>query len=223
MILRISEPSVEGVFQASKWLKIQVLLDGDEMKSLIESLGTFWIFPMTGIVNGKPIEHSFFIEEYSRWIADLKEGKLPNAESLRRIMAAVFTDDVNALWLQQVGNDKYLTKIRAPIVQVQTHYFSYSSVDQVFRPMSMGLNSIFWGLQFSFPQIYQDPKTMEFHQVSEMALFRKIQLWVRENTRATPFLVDGKKINSSIRLGKKCFPWINSHQQLIDQHIQVGK
>lgn len=221
MILRISEPSVEGVFQASKWLKIQVLLDGDEMRDLIESLGLFSIFPVTGIVDGKPVEHSFFIEEYSRWIEGLKEGSLPRNEDLRKIMAAVFTDDLNSLWLQRVGDGKFLTKVASPIVQVQAHYFSYSTLDQVFRPMSMGVNSIFWGLQFSFPQIYQDPKTMEFHKVTEGALFRKIQLWIRENTRATPFFVDGKKINSPIRLGKKCFSWINTHPQLVEQKIQV--
>lgn len=217
MNLRISDPSQEGVFQASKWLKIQVLLDEDEMKQFIDSLGSFWIFLVGGIVNGDPIDHEFFIQEYSRWIKELKKGILPTEQ--RRITAAVFTDDLDALWLQKVGEGKYLTKMSKPVVQVQAHTFTYS--DGVFRPMSMGTTSIFWGLQFSFPGLYQDPKTMEFHEVKPDVLFRKIQLWMRENTRATPFIVEGKRINSPIRLGKKCFAWINTHPQLIEQNIQV--
>lgn len=218
MTLRISEPSSEGVFQASKWLKIQVLLDGDEMKSLIAALEPFWIFPITGVVDGKPIEHPFFIAEYSRWIDELKSGIIPTNQ--RRITASVFIDDLDALWLQQVGEGKFLTKMAKPVVQVQAHTFSYSEGE--FRPMSMGTTSIFWGLQFAFPQLYQDPKTMEFHETKPSPLFRKIQLWMRENSRATPFIVGDKKINSPIRLGKQCFSWINSHPQLIEQKIKVG-
>lgn len=217
MTLRISDLTREGVFQASRWLKIQVLIDEDEMRQFIESLGSFWIFLIGGIGNGQSIGHEFFIHEYCRWMQELKNGLLPTEQ--RRITAAVFTDDLEALWLQKVGEAKFLTKMSKPIVQVQAHSFTYSEGE--FRPMSMGTTSIFWGLQFSFPQLYQDPKTMEFHELRPSELFRKIQIWMRENTRATPFIVDGKKINSSIRLGKKCFSWINSHPQLIEQKIQV--
>lgn len=223
MTLRISHLANEGVYQASKWLKCQVLLDGEEMRHLLDALGSFWIFPVTGIVDGKPISLAVFVEEYTRWINGLKEGKIPSSEDLRRLMACVFIDDLDALWLQEVATDRFITKIAKPIVQVQTHYFSYSALDHVFRPMSMGKDSIFWGLQFSFPQIYQDPKTMELCEVEEGAMFRKIQLWMRENTRATPFVVEGKRMNSPIRLGKQCFSWIHKHPQLIEQNIGIWR
>ena len=221
MTLRISQISNEGVYQASKWLKIQMLVDGEEMASLLSALGDFWIFPMTGVVDGKPISHEFFVEEYGRWIKGLKSGKIPTSEQLRKLLACVFIEDLSSLWLQEVAEGKFLTKIQKPVVQVQTHYFSYSAVDDVFRPMSMGKESIFWGIQFSFPQIYQDPKTMELCKAEEGSLFRKIQLWARESTRATPFMVEGKKTNSPIRLGKKCFSWIDCHPQLIEQKISI--
>jgi hypothetical protein len=222
MTLRISKPADEGVYQASKWLKYQILLDAEELGSLFRALGQFWIFPMTGIVNGKPTSHDFFIAEYGRWIEGLKNGIIPSAEMFRRLLACVFVDDLEALWLQEVSPGQFLTKIQKPVVQVQAHYFSYSSVDEVFRPMSMGKESIFWGLQFSFPQIYQDPKTMELLDAKEGFLFRKIQIWAREASRATPFLVGGKKTNVPIRLGRQCFSWINCHPQLREQQIQVA-
>lgn len=221
MTLRISTPLEEGVYQASKWLKYQILLDAAELESLFKALGSFQIFPLTGIVDGKPITQDFFIAEYGRWIEALKGGAVPTSEQLRRLLACVFVEDLEALWLQEVAPSKFLTKIQKPVVQVQAHYFSYSSVDGVFRPMSMGKESVFWGLQFSFPQIYQDPKTMELCMVEEGVLFRKIQLWAREFSRATPFLVKNKKVNSSIRLGKQCFSWIHAHPQLIEQQIGV--
>jgi hypothetical protein len=219
--LQVSQAQNEGVYQASKWLKIQVLLDAEEMRDLILALGSFWIFPLTGMVDGKPIDSTFFVEEYSRWIEQLKKGEIPSSQELRNLLPCAFVDTLDSLWLQEVAGGKKICKIRKPVVQVQAHFFSYSSLDEVFRPMSLGLNSVFWGMQFSFPQIYQDPKTMELCSVKEGVLYRKIQLWIREKTSPTPFVVDGKKTNVPIRLGKNCFSWIKQHSQLINQNIGV--
>ncbi len=218
--LRISSVDNEGVYQGSKWSKIQVLCDGEELKTLFDQLAPFWIFPLTGIVAGNPLSPDLFIEEYSRWVEGLKRGTSPSDEELKKILACAFTDDLSALWLQPVSKG-YLTKISKPVVQVQAHFFTYSSLDGVFRPMSMGKETIFWGIQFSFPQIHQDAKTMELCETEENGLFRKIQLWAREMTRATPFVVEGQKKNVPIRLGKRCFSWIHSHPQLIQQKIGV--
>jgi hypothetical protein len=65
---------------------------------------------------------------------------------------------------------------------------------------------------------------MEFLEVDESLnaqLFQKIKQWVRDTTRATPFVVDGKKTNVPIRLGKTSFSWIHNHPQLIQQKIGV--
>ena len=219
-MLRISNLSAEGIYQGSKWLKVQVLSDGSELKELFDLLSPFSIYPLTGIVDGHPISPDFFIAEYSRWIEGLKKGAVPSDSELRRLLACAFTDDPEALWLQPVSKG-FLTKIGRPLVQVQAHFFSYSPIDGVFRPMSLGENSIFWGLQLSFPQIYQDAKSMELREVEEGSLFRKIQLWARESTRATPFSVDGKRVNAPLRLGKKSFSWIRSHPQLLSQNIGI--
>jgi len=220
MTLQISTPQEEGVYQASKWLKLPMLLDASELKSLFDSIAPFWIFPLTGVVDGSPISSDIFIAEYGRWINALKQGSAPTDGELRSLLACAFTDDLESLWLQNVGRG-YLTKIRKPVIQVQAHFFSYSSVDGEFRSMSMGKESVFWGLQCSFPQVYQDPKTMDLFEMDAHPLFRKIQLWVRENTRATPFIVDGKRVNVPMRLGKCCFSWIQNHPQLIQQGIKV--
>lgn len=221
MTLQVSTLKEEGLYQASKWLKFQVLCDGKELESLFALLNPFLIFPLTGIVEGNAISHTDFIHEYSLWIEGLKNGIIPSDASLRKFLACVFSIDLNSLWLQEISEKGYLVKISKPVVQVQSHYFTYSSEDEVFRPMSMGAGSIFWGLQFSYPQIYQDPKTFELKIAPENRLFETLRLWIREATRATPFSLEGKRVNSSIRIGKQCMSWIAQHPQLKARNIGI--
>ena len=225
MILRVSSPAQEGVYQGSKYLKYQVLCDAKELGRLFESLPRFWIYPLTGVVaDGQPIDQNRFLLEYGCWIEELKGGRVPSDACLRKLLASALTADPEALWQQKISEGRSLIKIGKPLIQLQAHFFTYSPIDGVFRPMSLGVGSIFWGLQFSFPQIYQNPKTMELLEVDEgpnRELFSNIKRWVREETRATPFLVEGKRVNVPIRLGKGCFPWIHSHPQLREQKIGI--
>jgi hypothetical protein len=55
-----------------------------------------------------------------------------------------------------------------------------------------------------------------------MDLFKKLQKWVRTETTATSFDVQGKKINVPIRLGKKCRSWANSIPQLVETGLKVA-
>jgi hypothetical protein len=221
-MLRTSTLALEGVYQGSKYLKYQVLCDADELAKLFES--PFWIYPLTGLGDGKEIAKETFLQECRGWIEELKNGRVPTDSALRRTLAAAFTAEEDALWKQEVAGGKFIIKIAKPVVQVQAHFFSYSDIDGVFRAMSMGTNCIFWGLQFSFPQIYQDPKTMEFFEIDDSPnteLFKTIKQWVRDTTLPTPFVVNGKRTNVPIRLGKNCFSWIHKHPQLIQQNIGV--
>ncbi|MBI5273022.1 MAG: hypothetical protein HY861_03465 [Chlamydiia bacterium] len=221
MTLRISNASKEGIYQGSKWLKFQVLCDEQELRALFQALHPFFLFPLTGMGSGKAFAEEDFLQEYGSWIAGLREGRVPTDGQLRRILAAAITDDLESLWLQEIEGKGFITKIGKPVVQMQAHFFSYSDVDEVLRPMSMGLESVFWGVQFSYPQIYQDAKTMELRNVERGRLFEQVRLWVREFTRATPFIVGKKKINAPIRLGKACFSWIQLHPQLIQRSLGV--
>jgi hypothetical protein len=222
MTLRTSTLSIEGVYQGSKYLKYHVLCDMEELKTLFEALDPFWIFPLTGAGSGTGIEKESFLKEYGSWIEKLKRGHLPEGADLKKLLACAFTTELEALWKQEVPGERFIIKIAKPVVLVQAHFFTYSSIDGVFRPMTMGEKSIFWGLEFSFPQIYQDPKTMELLEVDKSenwAFFQKIKHWVRNSTKATPFTVEGKKINVPIRLGKNCFSWIHQHPQLTWIHV----
>lgn len=222
-MIRTSTPEQEGVYQGSKYLKFQVLCDEEELSALFQI--PFQIYPLTGLVDGNAIDKKVFLKEYGSWIEDLKKGKVPSDAALRRMLACAFSAEEEALWKQEVPGKKFIIKFSKPVVQVQAHFFTYSPLDGVFRPMTMGKESIFWGLQFSYPQIYQEPKTMELKEVEESPnsdLFQSIKQWVRNTTLPTPFVVEGKKTNVPIRLGKNCFSWIASHPQLKNMSVYAN-
>lgn len=230
MTLLPVKPAVEPPIQASKWLTCPVLLDVDEMYALLDSLGDFWIFPISGILPKGQSETSKaqFIEEYRSYIEPLKNGRLPDEKLFRTTFSSAFTASLEALYIVYLSEKEQLIKIGKPVIQLQHHKFTFSHIDGKFRSMVYGANSIFWGLQFSYPQLYQDARILEVKQVIDSAefpntaLFKTLQRWVRHNTIPTPFLADGKQVNVPIRLGKQCLPWINNHPQLASSGLSVA-
>jgi hypothetical protein len=99
----------------------------------------------------------------------------------------------------------------------------YSEEDQVFRPMSLAQDSLFWGLQFSYPQIFEHPDKgiVETASLPNATLFHKVRKWSRDATVPTPMNHNGTRENIPIRLGKQCFPWINRHPGLIAKRLSV--
>ena len=156
---RISTPALEGQFQAAKWIKIQALVDETELALLFQE--PFLIYPLSGTFprSAFPMKKETYLEIYKSWIDALKSNTVPKEN--RDINAVAWMRSSDSLWLQQIPGDRYMAKPCEPFVQVQIHQMGYSDVDQEFRPMILSQNSIFWGLQFSFPQVYQDPKTMD--------------------------------------------------------------
>jgi hypothetical protein len=110
---------------------------------------------------------------------------------------------------------------------MQMHQFLFSSMEKIFYPMVLGQKTVSWGLQFSYPQFYQDPKTKEITRVIKKDLFPNTELfallmkWVRQFTIHTTFLVEEERINATIRIGKKCMSWIHLHPQLQELGIKV--
>lgn len=225
--LRIGNLKDDLPYQASKWLQSQALLDISEMESLLQAIGDFHIF-MTGSVLKRgegEIAKIEFLEHYKAYIEPLKKGFLPSEEGYRSYFSSVFTTDLAALYAILVDPEQQLVRVSKPVIQLQPHCMDYSVADGKFRSMALGTNSISWGIQFSYPQLFQEGKTKEVMQVDESfsntKLFRNLQRWIRHNTIPTPFIVEGKLINVPMRLGKQCLSWINQHPQLIKKQLQV--
>lgn len=192
-----------------------MLVSLDEMKCLFDELSPFFIYATHGVIEGDgSISQEAFLNIYA--------GYLNTWEPLK---ACVWTLDPEAVERREVSGGRTLIRPKQPVIQVQNHAFHFSEVDQTFHPGIQGKDSIAWGIQCSYPQIFQNPESEAFEKVDQSfpntALYKKLAKWTRNHTRATPFLYQGKKINVPMRLGKECFSWVNTHPQLATKGLLV--
>lgn len=199
-------------FQASKWLKLQVLLDKEEFVNLLTE-SKAQLFEIAG-----PLSLEQAAGRYQQYVEALSQGQTPPFD----LFAWNWTLDPSALYLLDTGVSKQV-RIRKPVVQIGFHQMNYTPEDQTFRSNLFGHEMITWGLQFAFPQLYQDDETHEVHTVKNsqefpnVALFRFLQKWLRENTIPTPF----EQCNASQRIGKKALSWIHRHPDLVKKGFKV--
>lgn len=225
--MRRSSLAVEGPLQVAKWLHCQLLCDEQEMASLLHELQGVRLFRCSEVVREGEWElsHTDFLAGYGEYVRQLRAGEVSELSRFRPLFSTLWTVSEEILYLMEVGEGRYLVKATRPGVQLQFHQLGYSTVDGKFRPMVLGNDSISWGIQFSYPQIFQDPKSGEIAKVDESfpntTLFRTLQRWVRYNSVPTPFEVNGERINVPMRLGKSCFSWINAHPQLAAKGVRV--
>lgn len=227
--LRISHPQVEGVLQSSKQLKFQVLLDDIEMEALLLALKPIHLCVVSEptALDDALVSAEEFLSHYQRYVNALKQGSIADEKSLRRYFSSAWTSDLGAVYAMPVSSNQYLVKALKPLIQLQAHHFFYSQLDQQFHPMVLSKESITWGVQFSYPQLYQDPKNGEIAKVGKgqdfpnTLLFNALTKWLRDHTMPTPFMVNGGRINASFRLGKACLNWIGTHPQLAQKGIEV--
>lgn len=214
MFLRKEEP-----LQISKARKFPILIDEKEMKELLSYLQPVEIFDVSHPVflEEAVIPQEDFLSHYEKYIRGIREGVLIEEGSLRPYFSSIFTMAKEAVYAYPLSNGKYLVKACLPVIQLQRHHFIYSNT---LHSGVMGKESVTWGIQFSYPQLYLDPVSKEIGKVEKnakffnTALFRKFIKWVREYTCPTPFFIQGERKNLPIRLGKQCFSWINHHPNL---------
>ena len=200
----------------AKLLKIRVLLDIDEMHDLIEScdMSIYMVgqlLPKSELI----ISKEMFLDCYTAYISALKQGIEPKQ---KLIAPALSTTDKTFQTI--CSNERYLLKPIMPVVQVQPH-----TIDSQFRSMVYGLDSISWGIQFSYPMLFHNPQTNQIEKVDasfpNTQLFGNFRTWVRHNTVPTPFIVEDKRVNVPIRLGKKCFSWVSNHPHLKKRGLSI--
>lgn len=209
--------------QASKWLSIQVLLSEEEMTSLFSALGEFSIL-LTIPSESPEVEHLNFLNSYHRYCQTIRNGELPNPSDFRSLFSTFWTTDQKAFVKVPVGA-QFLCRAVQPVIQLQYHLMGYSKIEKKFRPMVMGKGSIPWGIQFSYPTLFQDQKTQQVLKVGQSfpntSLFQEFRHWIRKETVPTPFIIDEEQVNIPIRIGSRVREWINHHPQLHELGLKV--
>lgn len=221
--------TAEKPLQASKWISLQALLAPDEMRALLEAIAPCSLY-MTGSVceAGEGIlSETEFLDVYADYIEELKSGRLPVQSSYQKFFSTSLSATPDALYTVPVAENRQLIRICKPVVQMQAHALDYSPIDKKFRPMVFGSDSIPWGIQLSYPQLYLDQETHAAIQTKGLTeypntiLFSSIQKWFRQHTLPTPFIAEEVLQNVPIRIGKGCIEWINIHPRLISKEIKV--
>ncbi|HPE85672.1 MAG: hypothetical protein KDK44_05245 [Chlamydiia bacterium] len=185
----------------SKWLKVQVLLEVDELKDLFSGLNA-GLYQVSGVLSQPQagIEPACFFDAYASYIATLKRGDVPLIN--RPLFSAALS--VSPVFVRQLDEKRYIADPKTPVVQMQPHSFVLSNGKCL--SMVHGPESHSWGLQFAYPQIAMDAagnleKTLR--TTENGALFLQIQQWMRKMTKPACFTMDGKKMHFPIRLGKQ--------------------
>lgn len=220
MALRESTLAIEGPLLVSRPLKMPLLLSEEEMRDLLITIGCT-LYHAQGVVpkGGETLSYEDFLAVYGAYVSALREGQEPKVSPQFSLFLSI---DESLLYAIPVEGG-VIVKATRPIIMLQPHSLTYS--DGEFHSLTYGQNTLPWGLQFSYPTLFQDAKTHEVADVKEefanTAPFKQLQRWVRQNTIATPFVVDGKRVNVPVRLGKACLPWINNHPGLQARKIHV--
>lgn len=209
--------------QASKWISVQLLASSDEMRSLLNELGDFSIV-MTAPSNNPDVSKEQFLETYRTYCEELRKGEMPDPADYRGYFSTFWTVNQDEYVRVPVG-DSFLCRPVRPVVQLQYHLLGYSPIDHKFRPMVLGKGSMPWGIQFSYPTLFQDKDSQQVVKVGEdfsnTALFQAFRKWVRSNTVPTPFMIGEKVVNAPMRIGNQARGWINSHPHFREYSLRV--
>ncbi|MCB1107056.1 MAG: hypothetical protein KDK76_03055 [Chlamydiia bacterium] len=220
--MQLSHPKVEGVMHASKWLSHRALLDSGEMGALLSALPTFSIYNVSEIVDLQKARISIedFLVSYVDYAATIKAGLVPDEKYLKPYFSAAISASSRPLYAMKVKEGKYIIKVKEPVIQLSFHHFTFSHEQKAFHSMVHSRESVTWGLQFSYPQLYSNSITNDVIEIYKdrenpnTKLFQILAKWMRANTTPAPFLLDGTPINATFRLGKLAKGWIHTHPQL---------
>jgi hypothetical protein len=223
--LPVKVPKEVPLLQASKWIKHPVLLSFSEMQNLLKTL-----FPVFIALVSEPVEeqemlisHEIFLSVYKDYIRSLEAGQIPDEKGIHKFFSSIWTSSIHPLYAISAGK-KFLVKSQEPVIQLQRHHFFYSELDQKIHSMVMSPQSIPWGIQFAYPQLFQDPISHEIRGVKaclNAPLFLKLARWMRTWTVPTPLILEGKLTYVPLRIGKEVLPWIGRHPKLKEQGISI--
>jgi hypothetical protein len=224
-MFKVSTPSHEGTISVSKWLKHYVLLDSSEMERLISHVRPLYFFDVSTLTALEKIAlpEEQFLSSYHAYIVALRAGQ--PLEKLPRELSSALSVTPEALYVHEVQPGRYMAKPLKPLVQLQPHRFFHSKIAKTIHSQVMGPDSISWGLQIAYPQIFFDEgnysKVHNTPDFPNTSLFTHIAKWLRLHTVPTTFVFEDQKITTPLRLGKECFSWIANHPQLQKQGLAV--
>lgn len=215
----LSSVEKEGIMRCSKWLRHAVLLSSEEMKSFLDSLGSFFLIPSAGLVSSEnwQVTKEEFLLQYSSYIEWLQSSSELPSPSERKFFTLMLSTSLDDFYAVPTSSDRYVIKARRPVIQIQLYHCFISRFDGQIHPMALSPESFSWGIQISYPQIYEDPSTHQFSKVMLVKdfitteVFKEMVQWFRKNTKPVSLEIRDQKIYAPFRIGKESTDLVSSH------------
>ena len=99
--------------------------------------------------------------------------------------------------------------------------------DHRIQSMTHSSNSIRFGLEFAYPQLFVDPRSNKVVEIrkeedyTNTKVFQKIGKWMRENTKPTPLSIEGIRFNATFRIGVEAVKLCKSHVDLKKENLSI--
>lgn len=229
---RISTVEQEGLFRASKWLKHAFLLSQDELEDFFSMINPSFLLSSSALttLSNWQVSFSELQDKYQELLGWMQQHPTLPPPPLRRFFSLMLSTSLDTFYAVNLG-DKAAIKPSLPVIQIQMYHCFFSSMDRQLRPMVVSPESFAWGLQISYPQIYEDPRT---HQYSKVLLdpkfpnsepFKEMVSWLRKHTRLAPLQEKEVKVYAPFRIGKKSLSMKESHvglQKMLSLGVKIS-
>lgn len=215
-------------YLVAKFQQTSALLELEELRSLFafieQELGRVYLYSVGTVLEESAVQFSLdnFLNQYRDYLAALKEGR-----EIEQNFSLALTLDPNTLYTIVVGEGQRIVKFLLPSLHLTSNSISYLAELHSFKEKLYGKNVIPWGVHISYPQLFQDATTQVIHnalqEFGNARLFKVVQRWMRMYTKHTFFFTERGEVKTTIRLGRECASWINTHPKLQMAQIRVDK
>ncbi len=137
-----------GPLLASKYLKIAALLSLEEMEEVVSG-GVFFADISSLIVGKARFDKAALLEKYAFYLSQLKVR-----DKVETLGCYAISDCAEAFYGIDVGKGRIKLCSHKPSIQVRS--FAFAVCEKQLISHAFGKKSVAFGVEFSFPRVYQD-------------------------------------------------------------------
>ncbi len=186
--------SMDKPLQASKWMRMPVLLAPHNLSRVIDTLD---LCPQNISkvldVNTLSLQKQRFMDCYSA----LLSGELQRAE-----LAMAMPRGEEALFRRDLGEGRCIVRPKLPVIQTSLFTFMLGQEGKVLTH-TLGEGAIAFGIEFAFPGLYRHPETMKMENgllSPEGRVWKECMRLLRDLSTPLRLMHGDEKIATSIRM-----------------------
>ncbi|PCI76629.1 hypothetical protein COB21_04165 [Candidatus Aerophobetes bacterium] len=229
-LLEEGDLSKLGEMQASKWLRIRILLDEKTLTQWFDLIGQVCFVNLfaTKSEDALIVSPEEVLSRYTQYMEQIKAGKEVDHAYFQKKLTLHMTKDPKSCYKTALkGKSIYFAKEKAPGVRMALFGFSWDKSHREIHSNVYSKTTISWGLEFSYPQIFSGSLDTEVVYLAQekdrpnSALFVQLKQLIRRASKPVKFIYEDQKIISSLRMDKTGGAWINNHFGLKENSLKV--